>query len=85
MNKLFYFSAVWCGPCKVFGPVMDQVALEVPVIKFDADDDRDTTDLYNVKAVPTVLLVDENGKELRRFTKGQSKKFVIDFYNQENI
>ena len=24
MKKLFYFSAPWCGPCKTFGPIMDQ-------------------------------------------------------------
>ena len=34
MKQLWYFSAPWCGPCKMFGPTMDRVASQgIPVKK----------------------------------------------------
>ena len=35
--KYLYFSAQWCGPCRMLGPVMNEVSAEVPVQKVDVD------------------------------------------------
>ena len=84
MNKtLLYFSAAWCGPCKMFGPLMDEIAQELSVTKYDVDVDALETTSFGIRNVPTVVLVDETGAELGRFAGVKSKQQVIDFYNQQ--
>ncbi len=65
MKQLWYFSAPWCGPCKMFGPTMDRVASQgIQVNKINIDYEADAVTKYGVRSVPTTILV-ENGKELR--------------------
>ena len=82
MNKLIYISAPWCGPCKMFGPVMSEVANSgIPVEKVDADKDQSSIIQYGVRSIPTVIKVDNSGNEIGRFVGAKSKQEVINFYN----
>ena len=84
MKQLWYFSADWCGPCKQFGPVMDELAKQVMSIKrLNVDYTPDAATIYKVKSVPTVILV-EDEQEKARFTGTRTMQQVIDFYNQKN-
>lgn len=68
LPKFLRFTATWCGPCRVAGPVIEKVASErgVQIEVIDIDSDPDTADRYNVMAVPTLLAVDDDGVELSR-------------------
>ena len=80
--KLVYFSAPWCGPCKMFGPVMDQVAATgIPVQKVNVDQDGQLAQKYGIRNVPTVVKIDSEGVEIKRFVGQQNMKQVVDFYN----
>ena len=82
MKQLWYFSAEWCGPCKQFGPLMDQIASQgISIKKINVDYTPDVTTTYGIKSIPTVILV-ENGQEKARFTGARSAQQVIEFYNQ---
>ena len=82
MKQLYYISADWCGPCQQFGPIMDQASSQgVQVQKVNVDYEPAIATRFNVRSVPTVILV-ENGKEKARFVGPRSLKQVIDFYNQ---
>ena len=54
------FWAVWCGPCRMVAPVMDQLASEysgkLKVAKVDVDKARATAGKYGVMSIPTVLV-----------------------------
>ena len=81
MKQLWYFSVDWCGPCKQFGPVMDELAKQgMPIKKLNVDYTPDAATKYGIKSVPTVILV-ENEQEKSRFTGARSMQQVIDFYN----
>ena len=43
MKKILYFSAPWCGPCKMLGPTMDSVANQVNFTKINVDEDTNTS------------------------------------------
>ena len=84
MKQLWYFSADWCGPCKQFGPVMDELTKQGMSIKrLNVDYTPDAATIYKVKSVPTVILV-EDEQEKARFTGTRTMQQVIDFYNQKN-
>ncbi len=59
------FWAVWCGPCRVIGPIVEEIAEEygdkVIVGKLDVDSNRETAVKFGIQAIPTVLLVN-NGE-----------------------
>lgn len=63
------FFAEWCGPCKMMAPVLKQVKDEVQdnanIIKVDIDKNQQTAAVYNISAVPTVMIF-KNGRVLWR-------------------
>ena len=83
MNKLIYVSAIWCGPCRQFGPIMDKVAATgIPVQKMDADKDQQSIAKYGVRSIPTVVKVDSNNNEISRLVGVKLESEVIEFYNK---
>jgi len=83
MKKFIYFSAPWCGPCRMFGPVMDRInASGIPVEKINVDSAPATAAAYNVRSVPTTILVDSQGEELSRFVGAKSEADVRSIYGQ---
>jgi thioredoxin 1 len=80
MRQIFYFTAPWCQPCQVLGPIMDKVGQQMYIEKINIDYEMDRARSANVGSVPTVILV-ENGQEVRRFTGMRSYEQVMQFIN----
>ena len=60
-NKLVLvdFYAVWCGPCKMMHPILEQVKdiyTDLKIIKVNVDEHEDLTRQYGVMSIPTLLL-----------------------------
>ena len=53
------FSATWCGPCKMMGPVLEQLSAEyegkAKVFKVDIDESMDLAEKYQIMSVPNML------------------------------
>ena len=53
------FSAVWCGPCQMMGPVLDQLSAEyagkAKIVKVDIDESADLAMKYQVMSVPNMI------------------------------
>ncbi len=81
MKKIIYFSAPWCGPCKVLGPTMEKLSSELPITKINVDEDSNTSVKYGIRNVPTLVLIDKSGKELNRLVGNVSEQQVKQFYN----
>lgn len=72
--KLIKFYAEWCAPCKLLGPVLDSIPHGFEVQEIDADNDRQSVVKYGVRGVPTLILIDDDGTELRRTVGGKTKE-----------
>ena len=76
MKTAKYFTATWCGPCKAFKPVMNEVAGEGYSIQFiDVDENQSLASKYGVRSVPTTI-IEENGIEVDRFVGALPKETV---------
>ncbi len=75
------FWAAWCGPCKMIGPLLDEIARESEgrfrIAKVNIDDDPALMQRFNVRAVPTLLFF--NGGVLRdQLVGGAPKKTILE-------
>ncbi len=69
MIKLLDFYADWCGPCKIMGPVFDEIEGDyegkIEFQKVDVESDSDTASKFGIMSIPTFVLVKDD-KEIDR-------------------
>ena len=78
MKTMKYFSATWCGPCKSFKPVINEIANEGYSVQFiDIDQSPNMATQFSVMSVPTVI-IEENGIEVDRFVGSIPKQMILE-------
>lgn len=81
MKQIIYFTAKWCGPCQTLGPIMEVLSGELNVRKVDVDQDRELSAKYGIRSVPSLVLVNESGEEIKRSVGVQSREVIKEWYN----
>jgi thioredoxin-like negative regulator of GroEL len=81
MKQILYFSASWCGPCKAFKPLMESMQSELPVQFIDVDASPQTAAQYNIRSVPTTIVV-QDGMEIGRAVGAKTKEEIRALYNR---
>ena len=80
---VLYFTAAWCGPCKMFKPVVEQVSSEtgVGINYIDVDQQKDMAQKYAINSVPTII-VENNGSVVYRNSGVMSKPQLTQVLSQ---
>ncbi len=72
--------APWCGPCRMIGPIMEQLAAEAEgryrVAKLNVDDNPQTASQFQIQSIPTMLLF-KNGKLIDRLIGAHPKQTIV--------
>jgi len=70
------FWAEWCGPCRIIGPIIDDLAKEfdgkVKFVKVNVDENGEIADRYQIQAIPT-LMIFKNGQQVNRIVGAAPK------------
>ena len=78
---LIDFWAEWCGPCKMVGPIIDQLGEEykdrVVVGKVDVDNNDEATSKYGIRNIPTVLFI-KDGKVVDKVVGAGAKTLFVE-------
>lgn len=79
------FWAVWCGPCIVQGPIVEEVAKQLAgkarVGKLNVDENPGVAQKYGIMSIPT-LMVFKNGTVVKQFIGVQSKETLLGELNK---
>lgn len=78
------FWAVWCGPCRMIGPILDEISEEmaeqVTVVKCNVDDCEDIAMRYRIMNIPTLLFF-RNGEIVDRHVGAAPKAALVEKIN----
>jgi len=78
------FWAIWCGPCRMMAPVIDEVANDyagkVKVGKLDVDSNPQSASRYQVRGIPTLLLF-KGGEVVEQMVGAVPKERVVEALN----
>jgi thioredoxin 1 len=81
---LIDFWAVWCGPCKIIAPVVEELASEyegkVKIGKLDVDENQQVSIKYGVRSIPT-LLIFKDGKVMETIIGAVPKAQIVQKLN----
>ncbi len=76
---LLDFFATWCGPCKMVGPILEQIAEEHPeikVCKIDVDEEQELAASFQVMSIPSLFVI-KDGKVTNQAVGARSKKQLL--------
>ena len=78
--KILKFGAVWCKECLVMKPMWAEIEGEISELKteyYDADENSEALEKYNVNDIPAFIFLDKNEKEFSRLQGVQNKDDLI--------
>lgn len=76
---LLDFYADWCGPCRMVGPIVDEIAQECPDVlvgKINVDEEQELAAAFSVMSIPT-LVVMKNGEVVSKSMGAKPKAQIL--------
>ena len=84
---LIDFWAEWCGPCKMIGPILEELAEElddkIKIVKIDVDNNSQTAMKYSIRSIPTLMIIKEGNVQAQHI--GAASKSQIEEFINQNI
>ena len=79
------FWAEWCGPCRMVGPIIENISEELTDVavvgKCNVDENSETSSKFGIRSIPTVLLI-KNGVVIEKLVGALSKEAYMEKINQ---
>lgn len=80
------FWAPWCGPCRMVGPIIDELSTEyagkINFYKVNVDDEQELAGIFGIRSIPSMLFVPKEGKP-KMSVGALPKEALVDAINKE--
>ena len=80
---LIDFWAEWCGPCKMIGPILEDLATEldgkIKIVKVNVDKNNQTAVKFSIRSIPTLMMImdgEVQAQNIGAASKSQIKEFI---------
>ena len=81
------FWAEWCGPCKMIGPILEELAQDmnekIKIVKVDVDTNNQTAMNYSIRSIPTLIIMKDGAVEAQHI--GAASKAQLESFINQNI
>lgn len=78
------FWANWCGPCKMLGPIIDELATDfegkINIVKVNVDENKELASRYGIMSIPTMILF-KDGKAIEKVSGFHPKEALTNYLN----
>ena len=71
------FYADWCGPCRMLGPILDEISKDHTVYKVNVDNESELAQNYGIMSIPCMIIF-KDGKEVNRMVGLRSKSDILE-------
>ena len=82
---LIDFWAEWCGPCKMIGPVLEELSNKmlgkIKMVKLNVDENNQTAVQFSIRSIPTLMII-KDGQVKAQHIGAASKAQIKEFINQ---
>ncbi len=79
------FWAPWCGPCRMVGPILEELAEtyegKIVIAKVNTDENSDLSQEYSILSIPTIMMFSE-GKVVEKLIGAQPKEELVKFIDR---
>lgn len=82
MKQILYFTATWCGPCKLLKPKIQAMQSQLPITILDVDTNSEAVGKYSIRNVPTIIVTNGNNEIGRLVGNNITQERIVELFNQ---